>query len=110
MSNKLNEKYKTYKDKYEYCEILNVNKLLKYKLIKSNYYSNKYISDETPKHNTRQGNLLKIPKVQNKFGNRLNEVFIADLFNRLPNSLKNITKIGKLKKDLKTFLINIPEL
>lgn len=107
LSEKYNNKFKTMEEKYKYTEILTVNSLYKYKLIKINYFT--YLHTQTQENQTQSRNLRQnkrhIPLTYNKYGERLNDVAVPQIFNNLPIRVKQLTKIGEVKREIKKYFI-----
>ena len=47
-----------------------------------------------------------MPSFQNEYGKRVRSVYIPEIFNNLPDKLFNIENISKVKKELKSHLLN----
>lgn len=105
LSNKTNRKYINYSSKFKHLKILTIENLLKYKIIKENYFNDDFKAKATTRP-TRNKPRLNIPLTYNKYGERLNKVFIAKCFNEIPITLLNEKKIGTVKRIIKEWLTN----
>lgn len=107
LSNKLNKKYSNINEKYKFLDLLPVQQLFKYKIIKKNYYKRDYQTEvNVNMYATRQENQIYFPTTANKYGDKLDKVLIPKIFNSLPANLKNIPKIGEAKKKIKKYLLH----
>lgn len=89
-------------------ELLSINQLFKYKIIKENYYKTEYKQGKTKIYNTRNPSKLKVALTFNKYGDRLNNVLIAKIFNEIPQKLMNFKKIAEMKINIKKWLASCP--
>ena len=102
-------KYKTAVEKRKHAEILTIEQLFTYKIIKTKYF--KYLTnvpEQTDDYNLRRRQRL-IPLTFNKYGQRLTNVITTRIFNKLPARLKEFKKIGEVKREIKKYLINKQE-
>ena len=107
LSNKFNKKFKNTNDKFKHLNILTIEKLYKFKIIKNNYF--KYMQKERNREERYKLRIKRdnIPIMFNKYGDRLNEMVIPKIFNEIPMNLKALTKIGDVKKQFKKWLIDL---
>ena len=106
MTNKQNKKYNKINQKYEFTNLLTVDKLLMYKTIIENYqkYTSKIDSNISNTYSFRKKSAT-IPLTYNKYGDRTDNNFIQKTFNLVPNNLRTIKSKSKLKTEIKLFLM-----
>lgn len=101
-----NKKMKTRKEKYNYLHILPINELFQYKTIISNYYNEKYKKNEKGHdYKLRRSQQYRVNIPTNSYESKTDEFLIPTIFNKLPENLLNISKIGKAKKEIKQHLL-----
>jgi hypothetical protein len=96
------------KDIYYKYKLLNVRQLRDFVIISNNYYSENFKNtcpDKTKKF--RQSTYrYEVPFAQNEYGKHTRNYTIPKLFNKIPTKLLNITKIGRVKKELRLYLLD----
>lgn len=91
---------------YKLTNILPINKLYIYTMIVENYNKIEYKNIPDNVHNLRLIK-LRIPMAFNKYGEKQLKVIIPKLFNLIPTELRKIEQIGKLKYELRKWLLGI---
>ena len=85
--------------------VLPAHSLFQYILILKYYFSDSYKIKENHNHDTRNSNLYIEPRFTNEYGRQLLEHTVPMIFNKLPGSLKNLTKISEVKKNVRKWLL-----
>lgn len=91
-------------DRYKSLNILPVNQLFKYILVLQNCFKTEYKVVQSEIYNLRNKK-LKIPLSYNKYGERQSCITIAKLMNSIPQEIREIEGMSKIKKELKNWLL-----
>lgn len=87
-------------------DILTFNGLYKYTMVIEYYYNNELRKIVDNEYNIRKKRFI-IPLTFNKYGDRQLEVVIPKIFNEIPENLQKLTHISAVKKEIKTFLLDL---
>lgn len=90
---------------YELTRTLTIPKLYKCEIIKQNYYSIEFNNPTQNLYELRNV-VMRRPVKNNKYGERMMEVMIPQVFNSIPKELQQLTGIGIVKKKVKDWLID----
>jgi len=95
-------------DIYKSEQILNIKQLTSFVFIYNNFFSMKYKTVSPDKSTILRKSTYKydVPKFNNEYGKRIREYSIPVMFNKLPERILAIDKLGRLKKELRRHITN----
>lgn len=92
-------------DVYKITHILPVKELYKYINIVDNYYKEEYKFKLNSDHQLRN-EALRIPRSYNNYGEKQQKIEIPKLLNTIPEGLRKLDTLHKVKREIKNWLLN----
>lgn len=89
---------------YKNLEILRASELHIFRVISRNYFQPRFRKRREVEHNVRCGRVYTENKTINKYGERVRAVKVPKLLNSLPENVRNIESISRMKSELRQWI------
>ena len=105
---KTNPNYNSISMKYNFCNLLPVSHLFKYRFILKFYFNRIYevTNDISDKTRWKSRGNHRLPRFNNKYGKRTLFYLTPEIFNSIPVHIRNLDKISAIKSEIKSYLLD----